>query len=315
MFTILVKVPLSSKSQKLTHVRLGASDLEVVQTLNPRKDAACIFTDRENNLYGIFILKNAQVSDFLSTSSAPSLYDSSRENFEYSFITIPADHCHSDLAKQSKLISELCTELLKVNKAIPIELEDILKVSIPNLFASFAPESNYIWNNHVEALTCLGKKASDYVSQSVIDSFLMSLIQNYSFSTFSSFASSPLITVNPEVQKAYEETFEKYGQTIGLIKAQLETFLSSNYSFDTCSDFIAERFGIYKEKASNNRRDSLILFMKVTPLGSAMLTIEVSPFSVMLSLYNGTGAYPTSKPTVTSQFIEFHNTVIQKYSG
>lgn len=346
MFTALLKVPIQSKKDSFFHVRQNGS---LVQTLSAKR---AILTYEEvpkgasyhGQLYAFFLIEDAEIGDSLRSTKATfpagminytqlSVYLSSH----YIAIDPPVNSDKYCLYRQSAILEEVCELLIKQGKAIPKRINDFLKLSIPALFSKVIKvdirqynenwrkrrmhsslideaalyswhihsfDSTAILQSHTIALNELKKTFLDYVSQETIDNFLLELIREYQFEQYTCFTQCPYIKVSEKVTQAYAEAYSRYTSTLVLAIGHLKQKCSSGVRLNMvkCSGY----------DVCDSSRSIMSVYESNTPCGSIQISID-SNCMVTLSLYNGTGSYPTARFDITDSCTDFSGKIYSAF--
>lgn len=348
MFTALLKVPIDSKKDSFFHVRKNGN---LVQTLSAKR-AILTHEEKpkgasyRGQTYAFFLIEKAEIGDSLRSTNATfasgmiktpytqlSVYLSSH----YIAIEPPTSADNYCLYRQSAILEEVCNLLIEQGKPIPKSIDSFLKLSVPALFSKvikadinqydegwlhrrmfsslFDENAPYPWRihffdstailqSHANALDNLGKTALDYVSQKTIDDFLLELIREYQFEQYICFAQCPYIKVSEKVTQAYVEAYNRYTATLVLAIGSLRKYYVSDEVPSIVRPFVRAIRGY------SDNIPTMLLYLKDTPCGSVQ--IDTSNFKVTLSVYNGTGSYPTARFDMTDSCVDFSSEISYK---
>lgn len=241
------------------------------------------------------------------------------------------------LHKQGKLIPKSRVSLNKQKKAMLKRFDRLLALSLPALFSKvikadirqfdkgwfarrmdlnlYNEETPFSWSiksfdsatilkSHIKALEALGKPITDYVSQETIDNFLLELIREFQFEQYICFAQCPYIKVSEKVTQAYAEAYSRYTSTLVLAIGHLKQKCSSGVRLNMvkCSGY----------DVCDSSRSIMSVYESNTPCGSIQISID-SNCMVTLSLYNGTGSYPTARFDMTDSCTDFSDKIYSAF--
>lgn len=214
MFTLL-KVPKSYALKGILHLR---SDGTIVKELFIN-DSDLTYQADDGEFYSFFII-NAEYGDTIQYS-----------NFKHSLISLTGFN-EVDTYESSCEISEMCIQLLKQGYSLPDNIDNLLKDKLSMCFDGiiqyhkFGFNSYTVWKNYEWILRHLGKKASDYVSQEKLDTFINMLISKYEIEQVENISQSNLISIGIQSIECYVKATEEIENTIQIVK---------NYIFNYCN--------------------------------------------------------------------------------
>ncbi len=280
MFTLL-RVSKARANKGIYHTRKNG---DFVQELF-KKNAVLVYevTERNNHFgekYAFFIIE-CEESDNLrcgKTSQTVTNYRSEKEIYY-----------------DAVYVSEMCEELLKQEKPLPSNLENLLSDYLPRFFSKVIQweskgfDSAATWSYYEWILEHIGKKANDFVQQSAIDSFFKEMCCIHDVWQISRILPSKVLSISPVISEAIEKSKKEVQKTIEIAKR-----------------LIADKS--YK----NVKHGGISVYAEDTPCGKIGVHVNLKyEFSVILAMDNNRD-HTTCRLGITKECKEFEENFKRK---